>query len=218
MHDRLKRIAALVALVLAFVILGGTAAQASPPTASDEGGGAACKLPEPTDDETISILGRICDRRETPQAPVEGVDITVEDSGGNVVGEATTGADGTFVVQLPGASIDHLGKTYTVAIDEGSLPEDTEPDVLTRKVTVNLDTDQSVSFPIGGVVGGSGTGTQAIQLVVTGLVFSVLLAMAALGLSMIFGTTGLTNCAHGELITFGAIIAYTADQLPGAIR
>ena len=45
--------------------------------------------------------------------------------------------------------------------------------------------------------------------------FSLLLAMAALGLSMIFGTTGLTNFAHGELITFGALVAYGVDQLPG---
>ena len=42
--------------------------------------------------------------------------------------------------------------------------------------------------------------------------------MAALGLSMIFGTTGLTNFAHGELITFGAIMAYAFDQLPGEVR
>ena len=42
--------------------------------------------------------------------------------------------------------------------------------------------------------------------------------MAALGLSMIFGTTGLTNFAHGELITFGALVAYGVDSLPGTIR
>ena len=47
--------------------------------------------------------------------------------------------------------------------------------------------------------------------------FSLLLAMAALGLSMIFGTTGLTNFAHGELITFGALVAYGVDALPGTI-
>ena len=47
--------------------------------------------------------------------------------------------------------------------------------------------------------------------------FSALLAMAALGLSMIFGTTGLTNFAHGELITFGAIMAFAFDQLPGEV-
>ena len=47
--------------------------------------------------------------------------------------------------------------------------------------------------------------------------FSLLLAMAALGLSMIFGTTGLTNFSHGELITFGALVAYGVDSLPGTI-
>jgi branched-subunit amino acid ABC-type transport system permease component len=41
--------------------------------------------------------------------------------------------------------------------------------------------------------------------------------MAALGLSMIFGTTGLTNFAHGELITFGALVALGVDNLPGTI-
>ena len=42
--------------------------------------------------------------------------------------------------------------------------------------------------------------------------------MAALGLSMIFGTTGLTNFAHGELVTFGALVAFAVDRLPGAIE
>jgi len=58
---------------------------------------------------------------------------------------------------------------------------------------------------------------RGLQLAVGGLVFSLLLAMAALGLSMIFGTTGLTNFAHGELITFGAIVAFSIDRLPGNI-
>ena len=36
---------------------------------------------------------------------------------------------------------------------------------------------------------------------------------------MIFGTTGLTNFAHGELITFGALVAYWAStRLPGTIH
>jgi branched-chain amino acid transport system permease protein len=49
-------------------------------------------------------------------------------------------------------------------------------------------------------------------------VFGLILAMGSLGLSMIFGTTGLTNFAHGELITFGALVAYGVDALPGEIR
>jgi len=149
---------------------------------------------------------------------VEGVSVSVEDEAGQVVGEATSAADGTFVVDLPGTPVELLGSSFTVTLDEASLPEDTEPEVLSRTVPINLDNDQSVTFPVGDVAGGgAGKLTQALQLTVGGLVFSALLAMAALGLSMIFGTTGLTNFAHGELITFGAIMAYAFDQLPGEV-
>ena len=218
MHVPLRRVTVLIALVLAFLTLGGTSVQASPPAASGEGGGAECALPEPTDDDTISILGRICDRRETPQAPVEGVRVLVSDDSENEIGEATSGADGTFVFDLPGTAVENLGKVYVLTIDEESLDEDTAPEVLERTVNVNIDTDQSVTFPVGeAAFGGSGKWAQALQLAVGGLVFSVLLAMAALGLSMVFGTTGLTNFAHGELVTFGALVAFAFDRLPGQV-
>ena len=32
--------------------------------------------------------------------------------------------------------------------------------------------------------------------------------MGAVGLSLIFGTTGLTNFAHGEMVTLGAVVAF----------
>lgn len=221
MQTGIRRIAGLLlAVVVAVLALSGTAqaAAAAAPTAADA---PACVLPEITDDDTISILGRICDTRETPQTPVEGVDITVEDESGNVVGEATTTAEGTFEIPLPGTTVDNLGKTFTVKVDEKSMPEGAalrNPDDVTRDVQINLDNDVSVSFPVGEAAGGEGIATQGLQLLVGGIVFSTLLAMAALGLSMIFGTTGLTNFAHGELITFGALVAYAVDQLPGAIR
>jgi branched-chain amino acid transport system permease protein len=205
---------------MATLALGATASPAAA-SSSSEGDAPACVLPKVTDDDTISIIGRICDTRESPQAPVEGVDISVEDDAGNVIGEATTAPDGTFEVPLPGSTIDNLGKTFTVKIDEESMPEGAalrNPDDLDRPVKINLDTDVSVTFPVGEAATAEGLGTQALQLLVGGIVFSVLLAMAALGLSMIFGTTGLTNFAHGELVTFGALIALFVDQLPGAIR
>ncbi len=222
MHIRAPKLGvALGALVLALlatlaVLASTTSASASPPPATDE---ASCALAEPTDDDTISILGRICDRRESPQAPVEGVSVTVEDDAGEVVGDGVSGPDGTFVIDLPGTAIDNLGKDFTVKLDEDTLPDDTKPEVTERTISVNLDTDQSVTFPIG-AAGPAGTGklTEALQLTIGGIVFSVLLAMGALGLSMIFGTTGLTNFAHGELITFGALVAFAVDRLPGAIE
>jgi neutral amino acid transport system permease protein len=38
--------------------------------------------------------------------------------------------------------------------------------------------------------------------------FGLIIAMAAIGLSLIFGTTGLINFAHAELVTFGAVAAW----------
>jgi branched-subunit amino acid ABC-type transport system permease component len=220
MHTGLRRIAGLLlAVVMAALAVASTAAAASAQPGAAKA--PACVLPKPTDDDTISIIGRICDTRETPAAPVEGVSLSVADDSDNTVGKATTGPDGTFTIPLPGETIDNLGKTFTVKIDEKTLPEGAalrNPDDVTRPVTINLDNDVSVTFPIGEVAGGEGVGTQALQLFVGGIVFSVLLAMASLGLSMIFGTTGLTNFAHGELVTFGALVAFFVDQLPGAIR
>jgi branched-chain amino acid transport system permease protein len=47
-----------------------------------------------------------------------------------------------------------------------------------------------------------------VRLAVQGIRFGLVLGMAAVGLSLIFGTTGLVNFAHGELVTYGAIIAF----------
>jgi neutral amino acid transport system permease protein len=47
-----------------------------------------------------------------------------------------------------------------------------------------------------------------VRLSVQGIRFGLVLGMAAIGLSLIFGTTGLVNFAHGELVTYGAILAF----------
>ncbi len=175
--------------------------------------------PAPRNDDTIHIQGCLTDPREKPPAAVPGVKFTVVDDQGKIVGEGTSNATGVFDIALPGKSIDALGNTYTVKLDKSSLPEGAalrNPKQLALKVTPKLSADIFVTFPIGdATAANAGKATQALQLAVGGLVFSLLLAMAALGLSMIFGTTGLTNFAHGELITFGALVAYGVDALPG---
>lgn len=220
MHTRAPRaLAGVGALLVALLCLLGVAFSGSASAAAPTEETASCELRPGTDDDTISILGRICDRREDPQAPVPGVKVTVTDSAGEVVGEAESEANGTFQVDLPGTAVQLLGKQFTVTLDEDTLPDDTKPDVTERVVSVNLDTDQAVTFPIGDAgPGGSGKLTQALQLTIGGIVFSVCLALASLGLSMVFSTTGLTNFAHGELVTFGALVAFAVDQLPGEIR
>ncbi len=61
----------------------------------------------------------------------------------------------------------------------------------------------------------TGTGSQALALAVDGVRFGLLLALAAVGLSLIFGTTGLTNFAHGELVTLGAVVAFFFNVVVG---
>ena len=61
---------------------------------------------------------------------------------------------------------------------------------------------------------GGGAG-RYVQLVASGLIFGLLLALASVGLSLLYGTTGLSNFAHGEQVTLGALLAYFFVQVQG---
>ncbi len=221
MHARHRSISALlVAFAIAVLVMIGSGPATALPV--PDAASAACTKPAPRNDDSIHVQGCLSDLRDKPPTPVSDVKITVVDSSGKEVGKGTSNATGVFDIPLPGKSIDVLGNTYTVKIDKASLPKGAalrDPKQLSLKVTPKLDTDIYVTFPIGNATAAeSGWLVQGLQLAVGGLVFSLLLAMAALGLSMIFGTTGLTNFAHGELITFGALVAYGVDSLPGTIH
>jgi branched-chain amino acid transport system permease protein len=206
--------ALLAGLVL--VGVGGPASAAEPSAAKAP----LCVKPPARNDDTIHIQGCLQDQRVTPPKPVSGVKISITDSSGKVVGQGTSNATGVFDIALPGKSIDNLGKTYTVKIDSASLPKGADlrnPKQKSLKVQLRLDSDVFVTFPIANAVQGESKFEQGLQLAVGGLVFAFLLAMASLGLSLIFGTTGLVNFAHGELITFGAMMAFAIDQLPGNV-
>ncbi len=144
---------------------------------------------------------------------VEGVSITVTTPDGEEVGSTETGADGTWSVDLPGPG------NYQVTIDPGSLPDGVElrsEDRATLDVAVRPGQQRPVLFALGNDPRNIGTRfDQFLQLVVEGIKFGLIIAMAAIGLSLIFGTTGLVNFAHGELVTFGALIAYLFNQTVG---
>lgn len=201
-----RRIAALCGLVAGFgVLLIGTAGTAwGQPAESAE-----------------SIRGFLRNEGE----PVPGVTITVNDADGAEVGTAETAADGAWEIPVPGPG------EYEVVLDTETLPADV-PGVVqdTITTTVNPLQAKAVLFRIGepggggGEEGGPAPGTpaegsaetaqasQVWQLVASGLRFGLVLGLAALGLSLVFGTTGLTNFAHGELVTFGAIAAWYLNQ------
>ena len=153
-------------------------------------------------------------------APVEGVTITVSGDDGEV-GTAETDAEERLASTGPGA-----GRVREVVLDAETLPPDLPGVVVdTITTTVNPLQDKAVLFRIGepgSDTGGEGGTTtvpaeaaqglaqpsQIWQLVASGLRFGLILGLAALGNSLIFGTMGLTNFAHGELVTFGAIVAW----------
>ena len=49
------------------------------------------------------------------------------------------------------------------------------------------------------------------QTLANGLKLAMIIAITSIGLSLIFGTTGLSNFAHGEMVTFGAFVAFVAE-------
>jgi len=130
---------------------------------------------------------------------------------------ATSGADGTFSLPLP------QGGTYEVTIDEATLPagvtlanpEDASRSILVlsgqKKILVKLSVGgETGEAESGGSGGGAG---QIAQLLVDGVLFGILIALGAVGLNLIFGTTGLTNFSHGELLTLGAFTAIVLNEL-----
>jgi branched-chain amino acid transport system permease protein len=164
------------------------------------------------EDDTF-INGRLIDETNPKQPkPVPGVDVTVTDDKGKEIGTDTTDAKGEFSVAVPASG------TIVVKIDTETLPPGTKlrnPDDVENEIQM-LGFDQTVQFPIGPDNRDVATTSDRVpELLANGLLFGLMLALASLGLSMVFGTTGLTNFAHGELITFGALATYMFNQTLG---
>jgi neutral amino acid transport system permease protein len=137
--------------------------------------------------------------------PLEDVQVTVTDADGDEVDQVESDENGRWTVDVPEPG------QYTVTIDAGDFPDGVElgSGGDSRTVTVGPNRVQPVNFGLSdGTTGGGGGGSRVIQLFIDGIRFGLLIAMAAVGLSLIFGTTGLTNFAHSELVTIGAVVAW----------
>lgn len=166
----------------------------------------AFSAPASADGEQLS--GRIENRVDGKKTPIAGVVITAEGEG--FKGSATSGADGKWVIAVPAQG------NYAVTIDVSTLPDGvilTDESKVTVNTTVKPPTlNRVVIFPLGQGTGKTTTvWDQAAQLTVSGFEFGLLIALGALGLSLIYGTTGLTNFAHGEIVTFGALATWTIN-------
>lgn len=158
--------------------------------------------------EPGSIGGQIVDE---VGAPIEGVEFLI--TGPNEL-EAETQSDtaGNWAFKIESAG------QYFVTINSESLPSGvglTEPDKVTRSIVVfKLETaPPPVRFLTGPGPERTSNFDRAMQLTLDGLILGVTIGLAAVGLSLIFGTTGLTNFAHGELLTLGGMVTYFFNKL-----
>ena len=143
--------------------------------------------------------------------PVPNVQINVATEADQPVGTDTSDAQGRWRVDVPAAG------QYKVSINLDTLPEGTgliNPDQQTLTVQVFSGNVRNVIFRLapGGVSSIPKEPSKldrVPQLIFEGFNLGLVIALAAMGLSLIYGTTGLTNFAHGELVTFGAIVAYS---------
>ncbi|HEV7742360.1 MAG TPA: branched-chain amino acid ABC transporter permease [Pseudolysinimonas sp.] len=149
--------------------------------------------------------------------PLPGVHLTIDGPGGKQ--EVETDANGQWKVSVP-----EKNKTYTVTLDEDTLPKgiavveegDDTPNV--KEAMVGAGGRVTVNFFIGqGTRHVTSFFDQLIQRLVNGLSFGLMLALAAVGLSLVFGTTGISNFAHAEMVTFGPIaVAALVGLIGGA--
>lgn len=189
-----KRLPALViafiAVLLAMLTLG-----SSTPASADEVG---------LDEYDFKISGLV----ELKDEPLAGVELEIAGNGFSV--KVESGEDGRWAVGVP-----EKGE-YSVTLNEDTLPEgiavideeDETPNV--RDIVVGQSGSAVANFFIGqGERNTVSFAQQLLDRIINGLNFGLLLALAAIGLSLIFGTTGLSNFAHAEMVTFGALMAFT---------
>lgn len=219
MHRR--PVALLAALVVALLVLApGVASAEDTPTPSEPTSTATAgeqpsgtTLAEPPDSEyyvSVVLIDSSKKTTDSPGEPITGVTLTVQTSSGSSIGSAVTDSEGRVYIPIEG------GGTYKVVLDEDSLPDGVElsGNASTEKdISVFLEGATNVQFQIGVTeVEQVGFGERFAQSLVKGLKLGLIIALAGLGLSLIFGTTGLTNFAHGELMTFGAIAAFVFNR------
>ncbi len=134
-------------------------------------------------------------------------DVTITATGNGFEGETTSGENGFWSIGVPEQG------SYEVEVDEDTLPEGitlAEGQENPRTVTFAGTSNATTLFLFGeGIVAQGGTFWDTLaERALAGFSFGLLLALSAVGLSLIFGTTGLTNFAHGEMVTLGAVLTF----------
>ena len=208
MNSRLRKLAALLLVgisVFGFFMAAGSAA---PAHAADE----------------YSIIVNVFNRTKDDagkdvRVPVAGIEIVVTAADGSEAGRGPTGDDGKFVLPIAEKG------TYLVAINTDALPEGIAID---DESGVSKEVEVGTGVVVGGVaaktvnlfVGKSTRQTKSQwsllpQALANGIILAAIIAICSVGLSLIYGTTGLSNFGHGEFVTIGAVFTWLFNQRLG---
>jgi neutral amino acid transport system permease protein len=148
------------------------------------------------EDYDNQILGNV----KVEGVALGGVRIIVEGNGYSA--EVSTDSDGKWSIGVPEAG------AYLITLDEDTLPDGIA--VLeggsTQTIEWGFTSTVVWNFFIGeGERNPTSQLDQFFMRVFDGINFGLLLGLAAIGLSLVFGTTSLPNFAHGEMVTVGAL-------------
>lgn len=153
--------------------------------------------------------------------PLAGVSINV--TGNGIDADVVTDAEGKWKV-----GVSERNTTYTVTLDETTLPDG----VIVKDNPETADVVEAAIMEVEMGPGGRvtmnyfiGKGErvvtpyidQVVQRLISGVNFGLMLALAAIGMSLIYGTTGISNFAHAEMVTFGAIVTFVASGMGAPI-
>ena len=162
-----------------------------------------------------AVQNQTIDGAVATKNPVAGVLISVTTATGSPIGEGTTDSSGTTTIVVPKKD------TYVVSIDVSTLPDnvtlidESKTQSTIEKDSFTTDTKRVTFFAGSSTSTGAPLFDRVAQRLVDGIRLGLIIAICSVGLSLIFGTTGLTNFAHGEMVTFGGLIAFWFNVLLG---
>lgn len=150
--------------------------------------------------DTACIAGTV----RSDEGVVPDVKLTITDEAGNAQ-EVVTGDDGKWNL-----SVKEEG-AYTVALQEDTLPDNVSvsgPSEIKVQAKLGKTTPALIPVRTSAYVSSTSKFDELIQSSANGLRLGLLLALASIGLSLIYGTTGLSNFAHAEQVGLGGILGY----------
>lgn len=136
--------------------------------------------------------------------PIAGVEVSA--SLDDFKASTTSNEWGEWTIMVP------TGGKYVVEVNTATLPEGISMADGANIGEADLETTDfaAVLFSFGDEVTNETVSftDQLLVRIYAGFNFGLLLAIAAIGISLIFGTTGLNNFAHGEMVTLGALLMW----------